>query len=575
MCGIVGIQKSQQVSSLVPELESSLTCMCSRGPDGSGTVISKNGDRGIGMCRLRTRSRIDDSVPFVDPTGHKYAFNGQIFSDEASSGVEEIDGGWKEAQTAFAKESCPNGMWASAVLSETEGIKLSRDPWGIKPLWVRHFEKNGESSENEWMAASTLTALTNTGQRPTLRNQAIFQFLLVGRVYDGGSFWEGIRSFPPGAIGNIDQESVSPERRFAPAVDRMRAKLSQARDEATISTLIRNSINQSVAHSLKSERNIGLAISGGLDSTIIAWHNREMGIENLQTISIKVAGDKDGITSMSQLPWEGDKPKTWTHHSRIIRSCDYIPLLRESIRELGHPTSLTSAPLYLALAKLANEANITVLMVGEGADEIWGGYRSYLNLTDSSLPIEFYLPEDHFSIAQSLLGHDAANKARETLVNHLPLNRGAKTILKSERLHSLQPLLDRTDQLMMSQSVEARTPFLYGDSWVIADETKWDELISNGRTKFRLRSAYKEQLPQFLNIEKRPFRAPWNRWLSTEFGNEVRSIILSAKHELGDLDVSLADAREIIEGGIAGHPAAADFTFRLLTLAIWLTEQDV
>lgn len=573
MCGIVGLHVSEPSPTLEASITDALSLMIHRGPDDTGAMVKASSTSGIGMARLRVRSSAADSVPFQDLLEtNSYALNGEVYGTYRIQGQDygrsRVEGGVDECRAVFDRDVCPDGMWALICLADDGSISVSRDPWGIKPLWLRTWDS--EEAGN-WMVASSLAAVTNPSPAPRVRSEAVAQFLTIGQVIDGGSLWETIRPLPPGARDASDYKGLQPEERLAPVRSRVKASMSSTAD---VGRLIRDALGSSVTATLESDRSSGLALSGGLDSTIIAHHAREMEREDLRTVSIRVEGSTDGIDSLADLPLEGAAPGGWEHHVRHIGPADYLGLLRRSVLELGEPTRLTSVPLYMGLSDAAAEAGIVVLVVGEGADEVWGGYRSYLDIDDSTSPSNFYLPSRHVDTLRSLVGPEAAHRASEALRERLPERAGGQSIREAERTFSLGPLLNRTDALMMANSIEARTPFLHGESWAIAGELPWTSLVGGGHTKLALRSAYADVLPHFRDERKVAFRAPWERWLATELAEEVTEILRSGAPNLDRLGVNSRTAQEVVSRGIAGDSSAASHAFSLCTLAIWAENFD-
>ncbi len=573
MCGIVGVEVREPGPLIDAALMEALALMARRGPDDAGCEVDVTGTSGIGMTRLRVRSSPDVSVPFRGSAGRSYAFNGEVYRADRETGQCTVRGGADEGQAVLDPTSCPDGMWALACLGPDGSIVVSRDPWGIKPLWLRTWPEGSPSLE-KWMVASSPTPLIHREPRAHLRQDAMAQLFLVGQVVDGGSFWDGVRPVPPGARCVSDRDGLSPEEWFTSVDQDAREALAWARSDVEVGALIREAVESSVGATLDSDRVTGLAVSGGLDSTIIAEHARDLGHEDLRTVSVRVEGDEDGLTSLADLPLDGSVPSGWQHHLRQVGPHDYLDLLRRSVRELGQPTRMTSVPLYLALADAAAEAGVVVLIVGEGADEVWGGYRSYLGVRDSTRPIDFYVSQGHEGLVEQLVGSQAAQRARDEVLRVLPEGSGGETIRRSERILSLGPLLHRTDALMMARSVEARTPFLHGKSWALAAQLPWHSLVTANQTKVALRAAYGDLLPRFRDEQKAAFRAPWGRWLASDLSAEVTAIVRSASPAMRDLGIDPAIALDVVSRGAAGDATAAACSFTLCSFAIWLGEQD-
>lgn len=571
MCGVVALLvRGPDAGDVRQRLDRALSLMAARGPDDAGTYVATGqsgaAGSGVGMCRLRVRSDPADEVPFHHSgTSTVHAFNGEVYGALGGDSWSPVPGGASEALTLHEPERCPDGMWASVTLGPDGVAHVRRDPWGIKPLWMR-------ADEHETMVASTVSVLADR-VRPTVRSEGVAQFLSYGRVADGGSLWHRIRPVPRGARRLSDVTATEPEVVFDQAVHKARRDLVEPDGTSTLDVVVRSAVRDSVAATMESDRPLGLALSGGLDSTIIAHHARELGHDELRTISIRTTGCTDGVVSLADLPLPGSAPGGWVHHARTVRAADYLKLLERSVIELGQPTSLTSTPLYLALADTAAEAGVTVLVVGEGADEVWGGYRSYLEVTEHTSPEDFYLSPRRIELLSGLLPTDELEHARQALRDALPRGRGPRAVMAAERDFSLGPLLERTDAMMMSQSIEARTPFLHGTGWAVAGELPWAAKVGDGQTKRALRSAYRAELPSFADEVKQPFRAPWARWLTDDLALEVTALVGDSPSHLRALGIRPAAALDVVRRGIAGDAAAASLSFSLCSLVLWKETQ--
>jgi asparagine synthase (glutamine-hydrolysing) len=512
-----------------------------RGPDDSG--VQATAGAAIGMCRLRVRSAADAAVPFTAPGDGAYALNGEVYA----AGIEEGEA---------------DGMWAVANLAKAGTIDLRRDRWGIKPLWIR------EDSQ-EIVACSDLPALVHERGKtpPPVRPEAIAQLLLFGSVVDGGSYWKGICPLPPGSGIRLHRGTARWLPKTTPPVP--------APGDAAPAKPIETALRDSIRAVLQADRPLGAAVSGGLDSTIVALHIQDAGVEDFTTISITPHRARDGIADLHTLRLPDGPHRRWCHHHVTIRPQAALAGLRRATQVAGMPTSLTSTPLYLALAEAAHEAGIVVLLVGEGADELFGGYRSYLGITQATTPADFYLDHRRGELVGLLLGPSARQGAVTALREriHHP-GAGPAAVLAHERTLSLGPLLDRTDAMMMSCSIEARTPFLHGDVPAIASRLHWTQKVNHGQTKVALRAAYADRLPAFADEIKVPFRAPWARWIREELRAEVETVLNDGITELDDLGISRVGVSSVLTMAADGDQVAAGLCFTLCSLVFWAEDQS-
>ncbi len=555
MCGIVAVSRSAQTGReraarpLEERVWQMLGAMPWRGPDGAG-VTSRPG-AAVGMCRLRVRSAPSDAVPFADGRGDAWAFNGEVYRAEQHGGPAPVAGGLPEARCAAASAHAPaDGMWAVAHLTRDGVIDLRRDPWGIKPLWVRE-------TPHEVLACSELPALLSVLPQPRPRRAAVAQLLLTGGVVDGGSLWDGVVPLPPGAGLRLADGRSTPlvpvHPHHGPAAG---VGIAQA-------------LEASVRGVLDADRPVGLAVSGGLDSTVVALHAQDAGAPDLMTVSVTPAGEADGVRDLAALGLPPGAHTTWGHHHVEVGPKDLVEGLREVTALTGAPTGLTSAPLYLALARAAREAGIVVLLAGEGADELFGGYRSYLRLTAATTALSFYSDARRAKLLTELMGPEEGRAAVAALRARVGDGVGPGAVLETERTLSLGPLLERTDVTMMSCSIEARTPFLHGDVPALAARLPWSQKVWAGRTKVALRDAYAHRLPRFADEVKVPFRAPWARWYAQRLSGAVEQLLTDAAEELAGLGVRPAGVRTVLLAARSGDPSAVAVCFTLCSLAFW------
>lgn len=545
MCGIAAASQVPMVGVPADELVlNMIRRMAHRGPDGHGAV----GDAGcaVAMCRLRVRSRHADAVPFRRD-GDAFAFNGEVYHVRSPDGRAGAPaGGLAEAVSVgeHADEHL-DGMYALAHRAGDGTLRLVRDPLGIKPLYLRR-DAQGIA------AASELPALVTAYGRAAIRPAAIAQYLMLGRVVDGGTFFAGIDPLLPGERLTVRDGRVV-ARAFGRASDEVAPDLPIA-------------VKTAMDRVLLADRSLGLAVSGGLDSTILAAELSRAGVCDLATVSVVPEGSGDGVRALAELGLPEGAWRTWRHHHVTFGPRDLLAGIPAAVASLGEPTSLTSVPMYAALAALARRSGITVLIVGEGADELFGGYRSYLSLPAMSSAADFYAPaaDDTADLLAPALRAEVRQLADELWGGP------AGGVREHELTHSLEPLLRRTDHLLMAQGIEGRTPFLHAGLPALAAALPFDELVTGGQTKVALRRAYADELPHFQDEVKRPFRAPLGAWLVGAVAEQVAAGLLADIDLLAGVGVRPPGVRRLAGQIRRGEAEAAAMAFRLLTLGAWL-----
>ncbi|MER5968940.1 asparagine synthase-related protein [Streptomyces sp. NPDC002055] len=544
-----------------------------RGPDGYG--VTGDTRSAVAMCRLRVRSRPADTVPFgTGAASPAHAYNGEVYAvgDRAWAGTGPVTvpaGGLDECEAVDGHEaSCLDGMYALVRRAPDGSVEVSRDPLGIKPLYLRR-HPDGVA------VASEIPALLGLFGPARIRPAAIAQFLLLGRVVDGGTCYEDIEPVPPGArlllkegrTGGLAggpawvREADPP---LLPAASREAAASPQA---------LREAVSRAVDRVLVSDRPLGLALSGGLDSTVLATELARRGVTDLSTVSVVPQGNGDGVRDIASLGLPGTAWRSWRHRWIEFGPRDLLDGCADAVAALGEPTAMTSVPMYAALARLARESGIVVLLVGEGADELFGGYRSYLGLTGAGNAAGFYLSPQRDRLVRRLLGEEAWAAARDALVAALPDPQGrppAEVVREFEYQHSLEPLLRRADHLLMAHGVEGRTPFLHGGLPRLAASIPFAELVREGRTKVPLRRAFAAELPHYLDEVKKPFRAPVDDWLTGPQYPVVAARLSAHRAGLTAAGLRPEGLDDLERGLAAGDPTAIGLVFAMLTLGAWL-----
>jgi asparagine synthase (glutamine-hydrolysing) len=437
MCGIYGFScPSGSTFDGARFLTDALGRQYHRGPDGVGVHV--NEAVGVGMVRLRIRAPLGEPEPIPTVDAGYAAYNGEVYRDQFGR---TPDGGAGEVESLSSPTV--DGMYSLLKINARGArLEIQRDPYGIKPLFVReHRGALAFSSEKQ--------PLIQGLGKIRLRREAIAQYLAFGRPIDGLGFYEGLRPIPPGgqltaSAGRIEQASAPRDiaRRIAEAA----LKAPPCHEE------VRAAIRDAVSRTLVSNRKVGVAVSGGLDSTILCNELDALGITDLDLISIQAMDSQDGIADLSVLELKGEAWKSWRLTASRFDPATYWRDLRRAIAILGEPTQMTSAPLYLGLAEKAAEAGVVVLLLGEGADELFCGYRSYLPmLSDWSLRDFLYRPLER-DVCQRLLSGDTRARvvaALDVFMGTLPAGDQWTQLRAADMSHNLEPLLLRADHTLM------------------------------------------------------------------------------------------------------------------------------
>jgi asparagine synthase (glutamine-hydrolysing) len=463
-------------------------------------------------------------------------------------------------------ESRLDGMYAFASLPvNVDGIKLRRDSFGIKPLYYKKLQQG-------YAVASELPPLINTSPHSCeIREGAIAELLAFGKVLGNHTLYEDVYTVLPGDEVKLwDSASII-----------RRSPFSFLHSYESENTSIRDALYKSVEKCLLSDRQLGIALSGGIDSAIVAYILNDLGVENIFTISVLIPGVMDGVQDLRLLglPNKGAWT-TWNHKAVLFNSSDLPAMIGETVDILGQPTRMTSTPLYLSIAKAAKDLGVVVLLTGEGADELFGGYTSYLSWFKSLLVLpnfdalyEFCLPGRRRAYLDQLIGGDllrwCSNRFQATYHNLASLD-PFNSLRHLELTLSLEPLLTRIDHCLMKHTVEGRTPYLHGAVPFMAAGLKREDLIGESETKIALRMEFQDILsPNVLSAGKKPFRLPIMNWFANELSDWVNVALLSRSSTLEKLGINTCGLRTLLSSMRSGDGEASSLCFTLLTMLAW------
>lgn len=565
MCGIFGY------STRTAEYpgERLLGCMADaqrhRGPDGWG--IQRGEYCGLGMLRLRMRAAKEENEPIVLGDGRFAAYNGEIYRDRSglipSGGRGEID-----ALLEPDVERPVDGMFAAAFFdSSTEMLTLTRDLYGIKPLYVRR-------EEDTVMFASEVGAILSFSTDITVRCAAVHQFLAVGRPLDGKWFIADMEPLTAGGSLHVHGgQAIHDSRKWSPEyLLRSRGQMLPSPDA------LRTAIGESVQRALISNYPVGVAVSGGLDSSIVCAEIAAAGIKDVTLITVRAEGSLDGLSDISDLGLRGTAWHQWSLIERVIAPDEYFEMTKRAVRTFGFPTRMSSSALYLALADAAADCGATTLLVGEGADELFCGYDSYRTFqAGGTLSAHIFNVSLRSAIGKLISAADMAHLdgVIADYIQNLPGGSDWDRLRMSDFSLVLEPLLARADHALMARTIEGRTPFLHGDVPELAFRFSEVAHLAEGGTKQILREAYADRLaPDIVSGRKTHFRAPISDWLAGPLYEQTCRELLAATGRLEECGIAQGKIEQLLSRLKEADGTAADLTYRMLNLAWWLEWLD-
>lgn len=602
MCGIAGYidRSGNGVDGRILALMTDL--VAHRGPDGRGTVI--HGQVGLGHRRL---SILDLSEAGRQPMlggGGNYAitYNGEVYNfvelrDELQSlGVSFATGTDSEvvlAAYATWGDECVhrfNGMWAFAIHDRVRRrVFCSRDPFGIKPFYLADLGC-------ALIFGSEIRQLLPLMQS-TRANMSVVREFIFASVAEPpeDTFFEGIRKLPGGCnlLVDLDGGSIATQRYFSLAVE--------APDVASVGPeeagrLIGEKLQDSVRLRLRSDVRVGTCLSGGLDSSSVATVASELLAKSTQdrfaaitAVSEDAERDEsafaEAIVDRRGLEWLTVKPSY----------ADFAESLREVVRAQEEPFGSGSIVMQFHVMATARRHGIAVLLDGQGGDETLLGYERYFAMYLLETVRERGIARALFAarrvrksnakmgpltLAKFLLYFSsmrlryAVYAARNRFLRPMPSFPGGVRAncrdVREMQVHevlrdNLPALLRYEDKNSMWHGVEARLPFLDPEWLRLALSLPVETKIHNGWTKYPLRWAMRERMPEAVvwRRAKFGFEAPDDLWVSRH-SEEMRRAVRSSSILAALSDVSFIDARW------ARLPTATKW--KLFSVAVWQEE---
>ncbi len=620
MCGIVGQLNRADGPPVTRELLHRMNeAIVHRGPDSEGVFI--DGSFGMGMRRLS----INDLAPTGNqPLGNEdgsvlVVCNGEIYNSPelrrdlearghrmaSTSDVAVIPHLYEEHGVDFVRHL--DGMFALALWDKRRRrLVIARDSLGIKPLYVA--ERNGVLA-----FASEVTALVAAGFGRELDYTSLHHYLSLGYIPAPGSIFADVRKLEPGTQLTVEQGGAPVERRywelrFAPET-RTRSLDDYAEE-------VLAALRAAVKSHLLSDVPVGVFLSGGVDSSGLVALMSEIAGRKIKTFSI---GFEDKRFDELDLAREVARRYDTDHDEFVVRP-DALRILPKLARHFGEPFADSSAvPVYYVSELAARK--VKVVLSGEGGDEVFAGYETYLAGKLSALyrrlpsivgrtlvpALVSRLPVSHAKVSFDYKAKRFVGGA------HLPLADGHfwwKVVLSEEvqaelcigparnghsdtaalfraaaeragsddwlaRLQAIDAhvylpddILTKADRMSMAHSLEARVPYLDRSLVELAARLPSDVKLRGFAKKYVLKRALRNHVPEsILRGKKRGFNVPVPAWLRGELRELVADTLSPASLERVGLFESAYVQRLIAE-----HNAMrVDHSRPLWTLLVFMT----
>lgn len=548
----------------LPAVQRMLRAIAYRGPDGEGVETWNSvalGHRRLAILDLSEAGR----QPMLSPDGQVgVVFNGCIYNFlelrrelearghrfRSNTDTEVLVNGFLEWGIHGLVPRL-RGMFAFGVWdNRSRELFLVRDRLGVKPLI--YTELNGRIA-----FASTVGALRSGGFGGDLDPQAVLEFLEFGFVTDARCIYQGIRKLPPGHILEWRDGRSTISRYW---------ELSEQRDASiTFEEAVEETerlILESVRLRLIADVPIGVLLSGGVDSGLICWALTQLGAP-IRSFTVGTPGDPEDETSAARATAQklGIANEVVTIAEREANPLDE---LRSAYSE---PFASSSALGVLSVSRAVKD-HATVLLTGDGGDDVYLGYSFFLNcwraqrlanrlpasaevLWKAARPLLSAIPaakRAHSFFSYAFGGVGAYARVRlgipyfeergmfgpllkgGTLAHReVPdsLESGRRLLDDALRFHEsnhfLSEFMVKVDGATMWHALEARSPLLDHAVWEFAARLPYSVRFHEGQLKAVLREIARRRLGSTVaRREKSGFSIPADRWLLDRWSSELR-----------------------------------------------------
>ena len=597
-----------------------------RGPDEPGTWTDaagsdpRDGTVVLGFNRLSIIDIAHSHQPLrwgppAEPDRYVLVFNGEIYNylelraelAERHGAVFATDGDGEAIVAAYhywgaAALERLRGMFAFALWDTARGeLFCARDPFGIKPLFMAT-GPGGTAVGSEKKCLLDLAGILDLDT--AIDERAVQHYTVLQYVPEPETLHRGVRRLESGCYAVI-RPGQTPEvtRYFHPRFSAVgfRGGSDQARYEEITAVL-----EDSVAKHMRADVTVGAFLSGGIDSTAIA----ALAIRhNPRLITFTTGFEREGFSEVDVAVASAEAIGA-RHVAKVVTQSEFVAALPEIVWYLDEPVA---DPALVPLFFIAREArkHVKVVLSGEGADELFGGYTIYreplslkgfnylprpvrTTLGKASRPLpegmrgKSLLHRGSLTLEQRYYGNARSfsdDQLRAVLARFEPgwthtdvtssiyaASAGWDPVARMQHLDLFTwlrgDILVKADKMTMANSLELRVPFLDPEVFAVASRLPFDQKITRTTTKYALRRALEPIVPaHVLNRAKLGFPVPIRHWLrSGELMDWAYDTI--AASQAGHL-VDLAVVRRMLDEHRTGPTDHSRRLWTVLILLLW------
>ncbi|HEV7204322.1 MAG TPA: asparagine synthase (glutamine-hydrolyzing) [Jatrophihabitans sp.] len=609
MCGLIGfLSATGDAASVAAAVDGALPDMRHRGPDESG--VWHDDDVAIGFRRLSIIDVEHSHQPLPWRNGrYELIFNGEIYNYlelrerlarefgatfETDGDGEAIVAGYHYLGPKVVREL--RGMFAFLIWDSQERVMFgARDWFGIKPLYTYSDERGTFFASEKKSLLDVATPEVNREVDAT----SLQHYLTLQYVPEPASMHTAIRRIESGTHFTLRPgEQLRPRRWFHPDF-----AIKPVPDAEKLYQQIAEALEDSVEKHMRADVTVGSFLSGGIDSTAVAALARR---HNPKLLTFTTGFEREGFSEID-VAAESAAAIGVEHITKVVTPEEMMESLPLIVWYLDDPVA---DPALVPLYFIAREArkHVKVVLSGEGADELFGGYTIYKE--PISLRAFDYLPKSARRGLGKLSTRIPEGKRGKDLLRRGAIGieeryYGNARIFRPEEMQGLYKKFDpavsymdvtrklyeqtthlddstrmqyvdlftwlrgdilvKADKMTMANSLELRVPFLDTEVFAIGSSVPTDLKLTKETTKYALRQALTRIVPEHvLNRPKLGFPVPIRHWLKDVMYEWARAIITESQAD------ELIDKSEALRLLDAHRDGPHDYSRKIWTLLVFL-----
>jgi asparagine synthase (glutamine-hydrolysing) len=621
MCGVAGFVTTTPVSGSVVHLGRMTEALRHRGPDDFGFYHDDWAH--LGHRRLSIIDAAGGHQPMTSESRTLWiTYNGEIYNHADLRSALERAGHLYQTRSdtetilhAYEQhgEDCLEsfrGMFAFAIWdSQSRRLFCARDRLGIKPFYY-YWDGRLFAFASEIKALFQHPAIS-----PALDDDLLPEVLAFGYTSGDRSLFRGIRKLMPGHHLALDLNQPQPQLNIKRYWDVPQAAAPEDLDRRGWIAELRRRLEESVEMRLMSDVPLGMFLSGGVDSSAIAALIKRSATGPVKTFAV---GYREAVYSELSYAAEVARRIGTEHHETIVGMDDFFGVLPRLIWHEDEPIVWPSSVALYFLSKLAAQ-QVTVVLTGEGSDELFAGYERYrwnlFNRRGASAyrivpaPLRRWIRTQaatsrllsrstHRKLRHTFLGRDntieslfldnfycafpAEEQARLNSAppaaiyanylrywNAVPDSSPLARMLYADQKTYLVELLMKQDQMSMACSIESRVPFL--DHTLVEFAARIpDRLKLRGVSqKYILKKAVEDLVPRdAIHRKKMGFPTPLSKWLLDPRAEPLYQA-LQSRDGLLAAHLNMREVGLLIDRHRSGLEDATDRIWRLINLQLW------